>query len=62
MIIAHNTRTNKIDHSNTLTGLCRRHDNFSYTYLVKKKFPFTYKGWDFVKVDSFCEWYNNKNK
>ena len=39
-----------------LTELCKAHtssnyhENFSYQTLKDKKFPFTYKGWRFVKV------------
>lgn len=34
-----------------LTKLCDAHKEFSYTYLVKFKFPFTYKGWTFEKKE-----------
>lgn len=34
----------------TLTGLCDNHENFSYDYLKQKKFPFEYKGYQFIKV------------
>lgn len=62
MIIAHNTKTDKIDVSNTLTDLCKRHEDFKYQTLKEKKFPFDYKGWRFDKVDCFGEWYNNLKK
>ena len=33
-----------------LTRICLIHKDFSYHYLKGKKFPFSYKGWDFRKV------------
>lgn len=30
--------------------LCRAHPDFSYEYVRRLKFPFTYKGWKFYKV------------
>jgi len=33
----------------TLSAACRANDNFSYHYLKSKKFPFTYKGYTFIK-------------
>lgn len=34
----------------TITDLAEAHPDFSYSTLKSKKFPFTYKGWRFVKV------------
>ncbi len=33
-----------------LTELCRSYPEFSYGYLSKQKFPFTYKGFMLVKI------------
>lgn len=33
----------------SLTEICKEH-GFSYHYLKRKKFPFTYKGFNFIKV------------
>ncbi len=33
-----------------LTTMCRSHEEFCYHYLKKMKFPFFYKGWEFIKV------------
>lgn len=55
MIILHNKETDKHEVWGALTNICDAHPNFSYTYLVKKKFPFEYKGWIFKKVK-----YNSK--
>jgi len=35
----------------TLTKLCEKHLDFKYSYLKSKKFPFTYKGWTFYKIE-----------
>lgn len=32
-----------------LTEICEKH-GFSYNYLKRKKFPFTYRGLEFIKV------------
>lgn len=32
-----------------LTHVCKAHKEFSYHYLKSKKFPFVYKGWNFIK-------------
>jgi len=33
----------------SLTKLCKQNTNFNYGYLKSKKYPFTYKGWQFEK-------------
>jgi hypothetical protein len=35
----------------TLTKLCDANPEFSYNYLKSKKFPFTYKGYEFIKKE-----------
>lgn len=49
MIIIHDKQTDQYEAWTQLTDLCRAHD-FSYHYLKRQKFPFKYKGIDFVKV------------
>lgn len=34
-----------------LTVLCREREEMRYHTLKKKKFPFTYKGWRFQKIE-----------
>ena len=38
-----------IELSTTLTKLCLKHNEFSYHYLKRLKFPFLYKGYEFTK-------------
>lgn len=33
-----------------LVELCQHHEEFSYNYLKGLKFPFKYKGYDFIKI------------
>ena len=30
--------------------MCKNHPEFSYNYMKRLKFPFTYKGYDFIRV------------
>lgn len=34
----------------SLTEICTHHPEFSYHYLKRQKYPFSYKGWRFEKV------------
>jgi len=45
-----------------LTSICEAHEEFSYSTLSDKKFPFTYKGWDFSKVPYNAKFKNKLNK
>ena len=40
----------KIELWGSLIELCKAHDEFSYYTIRYKDFPFTYKGWDFNKL------------
>lgn len=44
------TKGEKTESWGSLTELCKNHKEFSYNYLKRQKFPFTYKGYEFKKV------------
>ena len=41
----------KVEVWGNLVWLCRAHEDFSYSYIKGRKFPFYYKGWVFTKVN-----------
>lgn len=34
----------------SIKEMCKAHPEFSYHYMKRLKFPFTYKGYDFIRV------------
>ena len=40
---------NKVAYAN-LTDVCKDFTKFSYHYLKRQKYPFRYKGFDFIKL------------
>lgn len=52
----HLSQGEKAELWSSLTKLCRCHEDFSYYYLKRKKFPFEYKGWNFKRIKpNVCE-------
>ena len=48
-IILLQNEDNLIAYAN-LTDVCKDFDKFSYHYIKKQKYPFRYKGYDFIKL------------
>ena len=34
-----------------LTDICKDFEQFSYHYIKRQKYPFRYKGYDFIKLE-----------
>jgi hypothetical protein len=52
MIVIYDTKDiDRIEVFSTLSGLCKLHKWAKYHTLREKKFPFTYKGWRFQKIE-----------
>lgn len=52
------SRGDEVDAYGSLTEICRKNKDFSYHYLKSKKYPFSYKGWEFNRVG----YHGGKNK
>ena len=43
-------KNENIEAYTALTKLCKDYKEFSYSYIKSKKFPFNYKGYEFLKI------------